>query len=280
MDNKKDIEAFLSACDELVNCKFLVAESKIQKILDALAEAPPIYQLVSECMEQFNHDRELGKAFVQDAKGNYFCQMPIEEFKIIALMFTILVDINEKKLDFGDFVKRFYSDKPSEMTAFHLFIEKSFLPFRNLIAEAFGYPALSLTPAFTPKEEEETQEDDDLLYANEEVEKKILHFPSARNLNHGDEGGLNELCQTSQRIACQILDELEQMNKKEELVEEIKSICYAILMASADTDLDILRGLTLGLRYASKGIKPIKFLVRELDESVNRFFESYINSDD
>lgn len=277
VDNKKEIEAFLSACDELVNCKFLIAESKIQKILDTLAEAPPVYQLVSECMEQFNHDRELSKAFVQDAKGNYFCQMPVEEFKIIALMFTILVDINDKKLDFGDFVKRFYNDKATEMTAFQLFIEKSFLPFRNLIAEAFGYPALSLTPVFTPKEE---AEGDDLLYANEEVEKKILHFPSARNLSHGDEGGLNELCQSSQRIACQILDELEQMNKKEELVEEIKSICYAILMAAADTDLDILRGLTLGLRYASKGVKPIKFLVKELDENVTRFFLSYINSDD
>ena len=161
--NNKKIEYFIALCDDLISCKFLVAESKIQKLLVALAETEPIYELVSECMEQFNRDREMNKAFVADSKGRFFCIMPTEEYKIIALVFCTLADIDQKKIDFTDFIKRFFDDEDG-VNCYTSFARRMILPFRELIAEAFGFPkryTFDGKPEQVEERDEEKEEDDD-----------------------------------------------------------------------------------------------------------------------
>ncbi len=279
MTNNENSMRFLSACDELITGKFLVAENKIQKVLGLLAETPQVYALVAECMEHFNRDREMGKAFVQGSGGKFLCIMPDEEYKIIALVFCTLADINVGKINFMEFVKRFFSDEGDN--PYKRFISQMIIPFRNLIAEAFGYPKIDLTPKAEQTErtdKEETQEKQP-FYMDEEMANKILKFPTVRNLNRVDSvTGLEKLCIVCQRICGQMLDELESM-RKDTHTEELLMICYALVMASADQDLDMLRGLTYGLKYASKGVKSIKYLVRELEENIERFINTLENHD-
>ena len=59
--NRAEIDKFLEACDDLLNCKFLVAEYKIQRLLQQLASASDVCSLVGECLEQFNLLRHLYK---------------------------------------------------------------------------------------------------------------------------------------------------------------------------------------------------------------------------
>ncbi len=281
MANNENIEKFLSSCDELITGKFLVAENKIQKVLGLLAETPEVYSLVAECMEHFNRDREMGKAFVQATGGKFLCIMPDEEFKIIALVFCTLADINVGKINFMEFVKRFFSDEGDN--PYKRFISLMIIPFRNLIAEAFGYPKIDLAspkPEKAGETQEETKpEDKQPVYMDEEMANKILKFPTVRNLNRVDSlVGLEKLCVVCQRICGQMLDELESM-RRDSHTEELLMICYAIIMASADQDLDMLRALTYGLKYASKGVKSIKYLVRELEENIERYINALEDND-
>lgn len=110
---------------------------------------------------------------------------------------------------------------------------------------------------------------------------KVLKFPSVRNMNQVDSiAGLEKLCVVCQRIAAQILEEIEDSYKQDELNEDLKSICYAMIMACADQDFDVLRGLALGFKYASKSVKSIKFLVRELLENIEKFYNVFFDFDD
>ncbi len=254
--SKNSLEKFIAACDELITCKFLVAESKIEKILACLAETPPVYELVSECMEQFNRDREISKAFVQDSKGNYMCLMPKEEYKIIALTFCMLADINADRIDFTDYVKRFF-DNGEGISPFKNFISTMILPFRNLICEAFGYPTIELSEKIVMAPIDKVEEE----------ENQVAVMPE-RQLSDGEQ--LAKVCEVSKRIVAQILQELEPY-RRDRHVDDLKSICYALIMACEDQDFDCLRGLTIGLKYASKGVRAIKFLVRELDENVEEY---------
>lgn len=290
-ENKLSLEKFISACDELITCKYLIAESKIQKLLGVLAETPQATELVADCMEQFNRDREIAKAFIQEGKMKYACVMPEEEFKIIGLVFCILVDINNGRVDFNDFIRRFFSEGQNSVP-FKNFIFTMILPFRNLIAEAFGYPKIDLrtledstannSNVVTMKERERqeveqpavAQESSSLF--DEKLASKILRFPSLRNLRvDGNLTELDNLYSVCQRIAAQILEELDMVTKNEELVDELNSICYSIIMATSEQDFDILRGLALGLKYASKGVKSIKFLVREMLENIDKYYRSF-----
>lgn len=285
-NSKMAIDRFISTCDELITSKYLVAENKIQKLLGALAETPPVYELVSECMEQFNRDREIAKAFIQKGKGQFLFNMPTEEYKIIALTFCVLANINSGRPTLNELVKNYFSDD-QEIPPFKKFVAEMIIPFRNLIAEAFGYPLINIASPETATEEsvektapQDTQEEQ-ALYADEEIAKRVLQFPTVRNMNQVDSvAGLEKLCVVCQRIAAQILEELEESYKQDSLNDDLKSICYAIIMACSDQDFDLLRGLALGMKYAAKGVKNIKFLVKELLENIDKFYNAFFDFDD
>ncbi len=279
MTENQNTLKFLSACDELITGKFLVAENKIQKVLGLLAETPQVYSLVAECMEHFNRDRELGKAFVQGSGGKFLCIMPDEEYKVIALVFCTLADINVGKINFMEFVKRFFSDEGDN--PYKRFISIMIIPFRNLIAEAFSFPKIELAPKQDQIQAEEVSErvEKQPVYVDEDMANKILKFPTVRNLNRVDSvTGLEKLCVVCQRICGQMLDELESL-RRDAHTEELLMICYALIMATADQDLDMLRALTYGLKYAGKGVKSIKYLVRELEENIERFINALEDND-
>ncbi len=236
MENKQ-VENFLNAADELIGCKFLVAEYKIQKLLQALANADEIVSLVGECLEQFNRDREFAKAFIQDGSGEFYCNMPEEEYKIIALVFCTLIDIENKKIDFTDFVKRFFG---KDGNAFEEFIDKMIKPFRNLIAEAFGYKKTEVSDL----ENNEIPESD---YINDEEEE--------------DEELSEDAFLRTQKIAVQILSELEYA-KTDKNASLAKIICHSIIKTTSLRDSEVTYSLAFALKMCK--LKQAKFLVKEM----------------
>ncbi len=244
-----NIEEFIASCDDLITCKFLVAEFKIQKLLQQLAKTDEVCSLVGECLEQYNRDREFAKTFIQDGHGEFMCDMPEEEYKVIALVFCTLVDIDNKKIDFTDFVKRFFG---REENAFESFIKTMVIPFRNLIAEAFGYPKINLGS-------EEIDE-------NKNVDDEDVSNYSEENMNDDEEHTENEESEQNnfilaQKIAVQILGEL-QYQRQDYNVENASRICRAIIKTADIGDEDITISLILALKEFK--VKSIKFMVKEL----------------
>lgn len=225
----KEIEQFLNACDELIDCKFLVAEYKLSKMLKALASAQDVCNLVGECLEQFNRDREFAKAYCEDRHGNFFVDMPEEEFKIIALVFCTLVDIDGKKIDFTDFVMRFFGH---EENAYKSFVDTMIIPFKNLIAEAFSCEELPSEGVAQAEEEEDIPEKEE-----------------------GDKFDL------AQRVAVQILSEI-QFLRQDENVVMVSQIARAIVKTSSMKDEEVTSSLICGLKFYK--IKQIRFMVKEL----------------
>lgn len=244
MENKQ-VENFLDAADELIGCKFLVAEYKIQKLLQALANADEIVSLIGECLEQFNRDREFAKAFIQDGSGDFVCNMPEEEYKIIALVFCTLIDIENKKIDFTDFVKRFFG---KDGNAFDEFISRMIIPFRNLIAEAFGYKKIEEENA---NNNEFSQDEEKINYSNDEEADE-----------EDDEGDLSEdAFLRAQKIAVQILSELE-YSKTDKNANLATIICHSIIKTTSLRDSEITYSLAYALKTCK--LKQVKFLVKEM----------------
>lgn len=246
---ENSIENFLISCDDFINCKYLVAEYKLQKMLKALAGAEDVCTLVGDCLEQFNRDREFSKAYIQDGHGDFMCDMPEEEYKIIALVFCTLVDIDNKKIDFTDFVKRFFG---RDENPFQSFIKTMVIPFRNLIAEAFGYEKISSgeeeSSDVNSEENQEEVQDKDEEIENQEVEEN-------------QEDDENDIFQQIEKLAVQILTEL-QFAKQDKDVESVERICKSIVKTSSMKDEDITLSLAESLKFYK--VKQIKFYVKEI----------------
>ena len=236
----QEVENVLNACDDLLSCKFLVAEYKITKVLKAIASSSDVCSLISECLESYNRDREFARTFIQDGHGQFACIMPTEEFKIVALVFCTLADIDNKKIDFTDFVKTYFG---KEENAFESFLGTMIVPFRDLLAEAFGFT--KLTEQDEPAKQESSDDFDDEDYEEENQDK----------------------FEVAVKIAVQILSELEECRFSRQ-IEDIHNIASSIVKTSSLRDETVLKALTASLKYAGKGIKQIKFLVKELSDLV------------
>ena len=218
---EESVKKFIDACDELVDCKYLVAEYKIQKLLKALA-----------------------KAYIQDGNGDFVYISPAEEYKIIALVFCTLVDIDNKKIVFVDFIKRFFG---REENPFQAFVFQMIVPFRNLIAEVFGLNKVTAPVVENNAQEENDQEEyDEEEYQDEDDE---------------DEDGEFDPFAKSEQIAVQILTQLE-FSKQDSNVLTIMQICRAIVKTSKLKDEDVLCSLLYALKTCKD--KPVKFLIREM----------------
>lgn len=232
--NRAEIDKFLETCDDLLNCKFLVAEYKIQRLLQQLASASDVCSLVGECLEQFNRDREFAKTFVQDGQGDFVCLMPSEEYKVIALVFCTLVDIENKKIDFVDFIKRFFG---REENPFKAFLDTMIVPFKKLIEEAFSYAENDKDEDHHDDEDDEDEDDDDNDHVDDEVYENV------------------------QKIAVQILSEL-QFSRQDNDTQNAITICKAIVKTAKMHDMEVTFSLAIALK--STKVKQIKFYVKEI----------------
>lgn len=244
--SKDEIERFLSACDELINCKFLVAEYKIAKLLKAIASSSDICDLISECLGSYNRDREFARTYVQDSHGQFVCLMPNDEYKIVALVFCTLADIDNKKIDFTDFVKRFFG---RDENPYQSFVETMIIPFKALIAEAFGYKIDTFDEMNLGQDENGANENGQQEYESDDSYKMIDKFEQAT------------------KIAVQILAEVEQCRQSIQ-TEDVYNMASSIIKTANLKDEVVLKALTAALRYVSKHVKPIKFLVNELGDLV------------
>lgn len=241
MENN-NVENFLLSCQDLIDSKFLVAEYKLQRMLQEMANASEVCSLVGECLEQFNREREFAKAFIQDGNGDYMFVLPEEEYKIIALVFCTLMDIDAKKIDFTDFIKRFFG---KEDNAYANFVNSMLVPFRDLIAEAFGYKM---------KEEQQVEESN-----NEEMND--FDLPVEDEFEEDDDDEESDVFEYSQKIAVQILGQLE-YTKQDDCVKNAMKICRAIVKTADLKDYDISESLAYALKSCK--VKQVKFLVKEL----------------
>ena len=70
MENIDEVLNLIDLCDELMSTKILFADKKIEKILEAIATSPQVYELLSECMGQFNKEKEFEKLFTEGSSAN------------------------------------------------------------------------------------------------------------------------------------------------------------------------------------------------------------------
>ena len=252
MDQNK-LKDFFDACDDFINCKFLVAEYKLQRMLQILASNEELCSLVGECLEQFNRDREFAKAFIQDGHGEYICDMPTEEYKIIAFVFCTLVDMDNKKIDLIDFIKRFYG---REENPFKAFINQMVIPFRNLLAEAFGYPKLPVENKEQQSESETNENEDE--YEDDDYDER--DDGESEDDDHSDD------FMRVQKIAVQIISELQYYNNSQNNVDAI-TVCKALIKTTDLRDSEITYSLGLALKACKA--KQVKFLVKEILDILN-----------
>ena len=67
-EHEEVLNNFTAACEEVMNCKFIVAEIKIMKLLKCVAESLPIYNEIENALKDFNYEYEFQKCKIPNAE--------------------------------------------------------------------------------------------------------------------------------------------------------------------------------------------------------------------
>ncbi len=134
MENN-ELKDFNTACDDFLNGKYILAETKISSILDTLSKNNKLKDIVAECVNGYN----FSTAFDEAVGENGIITMPVDAKSIIAFTFSLLYNIDSKNIDFYDFLTAYYNfDELNNMGSFKMFADNIVLPFKEAINTVYA----------------------------------------------------------------------------------------------------------------------------------------------
>ena len=244
------INTFMNSCDDLICGKFIFAGNKVANILKAINESPELYEVISECLKDFNYEKEFGRAKVKlpTKKGTF--KMPEDYTSKIPLVFCMLVEIQENKIDLKQFLADYF-DTDDETSQFEKFANEVIVPFKNAIAYLFDIEGAN---KFKHEEKKEEPKQDSIK--KEPSNKLEKYFEDIK-------------------VACdEILADAQLVKIKPEHLEDIEYLVDIIKTAADKKDTKTTNGLVIGLCYVLKQVKKLRFYERELRDAMETLYLS------
>lgn len=268
----KSVQACLSDLDELSAGRFIFAENMIGKVLQDISESPEIYGLIAECMKSFNFDKEFNRAKVKlPTKDGYF-MMPESKAIVLPLVFCILVDIRDKKLNLRDFLKNYFQSE--DIGEFENFSRTVIKPFKDAISYCFG---------MQNNENQETKQDEELEQKAMQVEQNAKENEEERQQKVKEEikneklknEKDNQFFEKIIRISNQMLEAMELEKRiKPELKDDLVYLINNLISCAKNNDINNVSAFIVALNYIAKPVKNLRFLYMELKSDLTEYFEN------
>lgn len=257
---------FIACCDDFTKGKFLLVDSKVNNILKKIGESDALYSLFEDVLRNYNFEKEFSHAQIKFIGKPAKFEMPTEPFKVLPLVFCLLVKIQDKSLDFATFLKTYFSGGEDE---FVLFGNQVITPFRNIIAAVFEMPVEMNGNVVENQLYPENTAQSKLNLPKKEVitkvsEEKMEEFEIKKN-EDVEEVELTTYFDEMKKLINDMMTEIDYLPRlKKEIREEAYLILDAMISACELQNLKILNGLIVGFEYIAPSIKNIKFLYKEL----------------
>ena len=231
-----DIEAFTNACDNMINSKYILVDRRLGDVLKSIASTKEVFNLISECMVNFSFERELETATSRIGK----IVLPEEPHKTIAFIFCLLNLLDDKKINFNQFLNKYYSNEEGGNGPYSNFCNKVVLRFKNVIvATLLG----EKVPQVEEKEEIKTAP---VNLNNELIDRLTFLVKDYRAYAHGVKKLKGSKCARS------------------ELLEQISVLNIAVTEGCPE----YMHALVLGIKYSVGKDKELLKRLAEIEDIV------------
>lgn len=304
MDADKKIQVFYDACTELKSTKFILAETKISAILKSIVNSPELVSIVSDALAGFNFSNEFNKIQVKNEMRRINIILPQDPQKLVAIVFSLLGEIDAHRVDFHDFIYTYFDAGGSPLIAcFEKFVSTIVLPFRDTLCELAGYEVQendfddeeetefdadneaedeeesSFSNPFDEDEEEEVEAEEDSGYEYEEEndgnEENYEYEEEAPDEREADV--VDEFFNDVRVIINQIKDTVNNDNRiKEARLNELNITLDAAIMAIDYKNLKIFNALMISLNNLLHFVRSTKFYNNELQNRIASFYDEML----
>lgn len=234
---QESYDEFLYAVQNLVSSKYLLIDRRISELLRSIAGNDSIYNLIAECMVNFDFIEEWRNAV---KTGNMV--LPEDSAKRISFIFCMLNNIDDKNLDLTKVLEHYFSN--SNITPYELFCRSIVLEFKNLIMAKLGFNTAPVAQA--------QSEEPEVSAPPENVFDRLL-----QNLSN-----IRQYVETLKKQKLLLVP-------RQDLLDVIATFEYAV----KKQDIEYFYALTLMVRDATIKIRELKGVVSDTLQIVNSLIE-------
>ena len=243
------IKNFLAACDELINGKFILADIKIMRVLNLIADCEPLYRYINECLIDFNFEREYSRAEVKNRFNNGQFIVPQEKEKLVALVYNLFTAFEKKQIDFYSFVNNNFATLNGG-GEYENFTQSVIVPFKNAIAIQFGLMEDNMQNAQEQPNEEETEEQKEEKNEIETIWDDIAVLVDS----------LINIVSNERKIKA---------DAKENILYVLKSIKYC----SKYNDMRLVSSLLLSAEMLLVKVNSTKIVISEIKNEIRAYYD-------
>lgn len=137
---KEQVTAFLEKCEELKQCKFIMATTKIKDLLKCIVNSPELYGLFNAVTKNFNYIEQKSKCLVtaDDGISIKSCVMlPQTVGQRLAFIFCLLVEFDRGTLGFNEFLQKYFREDGSYFAGYQAFCATIISSLEEVIKQVF-----------------------------------------------------------------------------------------------------------------------------------------------
>lgn len=268
MTKREELEIFIERADELINSKYILADIKIVNLLKSIAVSDTLLALFKNCLTDFDYYAAKKKYLVKnpylsEEKGQFV--LPPNSRELIAFVFNVLMDIDSKRINLGDFLDKYFYEDGSSYAGYSAFVNGMIKPFRNAVAilmeKVIEGKLQDPVEALTEEEEKKAkQREQEELNARKEKElSKKIYGESIKKLK-------TILLADKKKVKESGLDD----KVKSEIVLVIDMLANVI----ESDDKDAIEYAFISYKYVAKA-HPVMFFGR--NRAVNRILGEIVN---
>ncbi len=136
---KTQLTDFLNKCEEVKNCKFIMATTKIKDLLKSIVNSAELYELFNTVAANFDYIAAKQKCFVEadGMYGNSKVVLPDTIGDRLAFIFCLLVEFDRNDINFNAFLQKYYPKDGSYYASYHLFCDEVIGSLQMIICDIF-----------------------------------------------------------------------------------------------------------------------------------------------
>ena len=243
----RECRIFGERCDELVSSRFILAEKRISELLKSLVLLPGLYRICENCLTDFNYETEFLRARTAGLSGRYRLSLPKEREKLVAFVFCLLSEIENKHRDLARLIEEYYDDNCVE--GYERFCSEVIVPFRRAIE---GMAA----------EASEPEPDSDGAGETDRESRERFFGEDFATIANSTIAELFDRCQT---IAELVMDEKSFSDQdRQELQFLLEAFCHALM----GRDRRLIRALFIGVKNAFRGYRKFHATVCDMERTL------------
>lgn len=268
MDKNAELALFLDKADELIDSKYIIADIKIVGLLKAIAASDTLVAIFKNCMTGFDYAAAQKKYLVKSkylAEGKGEFVLPSSSRELLAFIFSVLVDIDAKRIDFAQFINKYFYEDGSCSAGYTAFLNSMIKPFKNsvkmLMESVIDGKLQDPVEAFT--EEENRRNELEKAAAEEKRKEKEL-----------SEKAYGESVKAIRRILLEDKTKIRKSRLKDDVKEELILIIDMFANAINAADKDGIIYAFLAYKYA---VKSKKFMFFGRAKTVGNYLKDVLN---